>query len=545
MRTSRTDRAPDRKSSAGRRSARPVTVAVAALAAIALLPGLVLAAELLQVTQSERVTHEDLAPTRTYASPSVLIDPDDPNTVVAGSVDMRTRRCHVVRSRDAGQTWTLLDASPSLESYPFCFNTSGITPLTPMAWGRAGTLYYGMTGWDTQDSGEADPHGGTSGNVSVLLGRSDDLGDSWNTVLVRDARGNEGEDIETNRPVPSIAVDTNSGTQDVVYVSWYLRKPQADEPRRPVIAVSTDAGETFSEPINVLDQYAAQFDEPEEIGGGAAMLTIDDSGTLYALFLASYPDDPRRLVVGRTSDQGETWEYTEFPDPAIEFSIAPMMAWSDGGGPDGTVHVAYEDHADGPGTGDRDIYYRRSTDGGESFSDAVKINDDEDPNGLFLQATPRLSVAPSGRVDLSWWDFRDDPGDFQNDVYYAWSDDHGASWSDNMRISDQSISRRIGPWTNGFDMRGPPGIGSANAFAVHVWDDTRLGNETTETQDLFAAVAQFEPLGPGALSNLLALVVAAMGGLAAVGLVLLIVARVSRPQASAPSDAEARQAAGT
>jgi hypothetical protein len=84
-------------------------------------------------------------------------------------------------------------------------------------------------------------------------------------------------------------------------------------------------------------------------------------------------------------------------------------------------------------------------------------------------------VAPNGRLDAIWWDFRNDPGLFANDVYYSWSTDNGATWSPNERVTDRLIRRRLGVWSNGFDQRQPPGVASSDALAVFVWDDTRDG----------------------------------------------------------------------
>lgn len=528
-----------------RRLAIVLTVTALAFAGLA---GVALAQELMRITQNVHATADDAAPTRTYTAPYVLVSPEDSRVVVAATAEMRSRTCHLLRSADAGQSWTLLDASPSPESFPFCFHTSGITTVTPMAWGSDEMLYYAMAGWDVQDSGEGTEHGGTSGNLSVLLARSADLGDSWERTVVRNTRGFEGEETETNRPISDVAVDT-SGSEDVVYVGWNTRLPQSDQSGGATLAVSTDGGETFGDPIRVVDGYAEQFDEPGEVGAGPPALAVADDGTLYVLFLDSGTGEPRRLVLARSTDRGQTFEYTPFDDPALEFSIAPVLAWGPGGGPDGTVHIAYEDNFDETSPGMRDIAYRRSTDAGATLSDPVQLNDDEDPRGVNLQATPQLSVAPNGRIDAAWFDFRDDPGDFMNDVYYAHSNDHGATWSDNVRVSDQSSSRRLGPWTNGFDMRGPVGVGSASSHAVLVWDDTRLGDELNEVQDLFAATAQFEPIGPGALSRWLTFAIAALTGLLGVGIVLLVVSwllpgRRKRASARVERDAALSQTGG-
>jgi len=89
-------------------------------------------------------------------------------------------------------------------------------------------------------------------NGSVLLGRSKDLGDTWETTIVRNARGKQGKEFEGNRPITGIAVDARNGNDDIVYVAW--RREFANNlapdlvPRQPIVSVSTDGGRTFGEP---------------------------------------------------------------------------------------------------------------------------------------------------------------------------------------------------------------------------------------------------------------------------------------------------------
>jgi hypothetical protein len=516
-----------------------------------------MAADPLRITKPVKATPDDLVPTRTYSAPYLAVDPTDELNVVGGFVDMRTRRCGLVRSTNGGQTWKRLDASPSPRSYPFCFHTSGGVTESPLAFGREGTLYYGLVGWDTQD-------GGARGNHSVLLARSTNLGDTWTTTIVRDARGKTDADIENNRPVSSVAVD-RTGDQDVVYVAWRGNWPNAkpDRASRPLVAVSTDGGRTFSEPF---DAAAAFFESPAvraevlnrvpptpapaspapaaepppvtSFGGGNPHVAVDDKGTLYVLWvqatpnsLTPRPDNP--LYLSRSTDRGKTFTVTEV-GPASNWYGGPILRWSPEGGSQGSLHVVYEDKL-GQTQGDRDIFYRRSVDGGKTWTEARILHDD-DPSLLIGQFIPSFSVAPNGRLDVAWWDFRNDPGSYVNDVYYAYSTDNGRTWAKNIRVTDRSINRRIGPWSNNFDMRQPPGIGSTNAFALIGWDDTREGDPVGQAQDIFTSAVQFREVGAGT-SRAVQYALAGIVGLLVVGLILLGVALAGRRRSGGPPPA--------
>ena len=83
----------------------------------------------------------------------------------------------------------------------------------------------------------------------------------------------------------------------------------------------------------------------------------------------------------------------------------------------------------------------------------TKVNDvDPKRDWDFSDQMPTLGVAPNGRIDVAWYDYRNDPtfkqGDTRNgfqDVYYASSVDGGRTWSKNRPLNDRLIDRRFGP----------------------------------------------------------------------------------------------------
>jgi hypothetical protein len=305
------------------------------------------------------------------------------------------------------------------------------------------------------------------------------------------------------------------------------------------VAASTDGGKTFSDPVDVGTFYkktvkdAAGKEYPVANFFGDPQIAVGNDGTVYALYPSGTPGGfataaPTPLLLGRSTDKGKTWEVTEATPPGNYPEGVQMLKWSAEGGAQGTLHVVYEDKPDQPaGRADRDIYYARSTDGGRTWSKPTKLNDDKDPDALHLQVTPNLDVAPDGRVTAAWWDFRDDTGAFTNDVYATWSTDNGQTWSANTKVTDEPINRRLGVWSNGSDMRGPPAIASTKAYTVFGWDDTRNGTELAPSQDIYTRAVQFKALGSGSNDTARNLA-AAMAGLVLAGLLLLVVALAAR-----------------
>jgi hypothetical protein len=156
----------------------------------------------------------------------------------------------------------------------------------------------------------------------------------------------------------------------------------------------------------------------------------------------------------------------------------------------------------------------------------------------------KISAAPNGRLDVTWWDTRNDPGVYGNDVYYTYSEDAGQTWANSVRVTDRTVSRRYGTWGFNFDMSSSPGLASTNEMAFFAWDDTRLTDPSLADnndvgggeQDIFTAAVQYQAVG-GGTSNVARAVIAALGGLGVVGLILLVVALSRRrtPQTPAPT----------
>lgn len=86
-------------------------------------------------------------------------------------------------------------------------------------------------------------------------------------------------------------------------------------------------------------------------------------------------------------------------------------------------------------TGDpSDIVFVKSTDEGYTWSSPVIINDDNEYYNY--QWFPAISVAPNGRIDVSWYDTRDDFGVYQSKLYFSSSSDGGETWSPNVALSE-------------------------------------------------------------------------------------------------------------
>lgn len=503
-----------------------------------------------RLTAAVHMTKDEAAPARGFTGPtSMLADPDNPRILVAATADLRTRVCQLLRSTDAGRTWHFSASVPAPKEYPYCTNGSAGVAEASIAWGRSGTLYYAMNGFGEKEGTYAEGH------TSMVLARSDDLGETWKSTLVENNR---------DKPAPApadfgatVAVDT-SGPRDVVYVGFsqfFTDAPQTSPLNNgPVmVATSTDGGATFGAPVNISDSahltrtiegktypmlMEGYFGAPLLTAHDGTVLVVSGSETPFDNHPAASNFDARFVyampqLVGRSTDQGRTWTVEPMGPPIYAGNGSQTgLGWTPKGGPSGTFLAAYAGSPESAFTsGSGDIILQRSADDGKTWTDPVVLND-ESSNGKFTNFYPQLGVAPNGRVDVVWQDTRGQT-DYWVAVRYTYSADAGATWAPNVEVTDRSTDFNLGISFNS-DLRQPPGVASASEYAAIGWADTRLGDELTQTQDNFSARAQFAPVPPRT-STVTPVVAAVFGGLVAAGLVLLLVLAVRRRRTPATS----------
>ena len=454
-----------------------------------------------RVTGAVQVTDNPNA-VRAHITPLLARSPKTGELVI-GEVDARgTRECTVHISSDAGRSWALggpfmvkpvTDCSIGAEFGP---------PITPF-FDKDGVLNVAFTANDparlasserpttTTDVREDIPR-------NAYLARSTDGGRTFTTALV--AAGKEGSTQTAYIDAPHGAVDPVNPNN--VYVSW----GQGDwsnekDPIRTMVAASTDGGRTFGPPVNINNGEGADY----------TFLVVDTKGVVHATYWSrgvgteawdttqtriNGRRNPTPLVHMSSADNGKTWERSVI-DPGNQrvYRAAPLAVDPVSGALYAVWHQYpdpnnFEANRDGK---DRvDVYFSASTDGGRTWSRKVVVN--EDPQSGVNHELPGIAVAPNGRIDIAWYDYRFSPrggsGTGLNDVFYASSSDQGRTFGPNIRITDRSIDRSIGAYAGAIGTNINVAIASTNTAVYFAWQDSRNGRPNTGSEDIYSASVQ-------------------------------------------------------
>jgi hypothetical protein len=449
------------------------------------------------VTGAVQVT-DNSVPVRAHSSPVLARNPKDGEIAIVETDIRGTRACNVHLSFDDGRSWTP-GGDIMTKPYTDCSLYGEYGPYAGVVFDKNGVLLVAFVGSEFTDLvREQVPR-------NVFLARSTDGGRTFETTMVFKApSGNQDRGHDKGA---TVAVDPKN--PNYVYVGWRQGvSTSTTEKLKSNIAASSDGGRTFGPPVDVSDQNGGDYPEP----------VVGNDGTVHVIYWGRYfpppPSDPSRPVrpinYVRSTDHGKTFSKAERVDPGNQSTgdPRPPVVAVDPRPDTSTVYMVWWSDADPMNAatgfqGNLDIFFRSSTDNGKTWSDRKTINDDTNRVPKDNHFDPGISVAPNGRIDVAWLDGRlssvppaggtgtSEKG-FQ-DVYYSSSTDGGKTWAKNIRVTDRSIDRSIGVWSNaGPGSHHNLGVASTNGEVYVTWQDSRNGNSLTGAEDVYFSAVNLD-----------------------------------------------------
>lgn len=348
----------------------------------------------------------------------------------------------------------------------------------------------GGNNWVGNDTCKGEPvtlHGGDPGIVidkdgNFILTRkgfsagmyshySTDNGRTWSFQKVI-----SNEDIAPERAGIVSDVISSSSYFGRTYALWVKIAPPF-----PVTFVYTDDhAQSWVGPVQINNP-------PQRCAGGE--LAIDEEGKLYACWASITEISPftEDYVGFATSSNGGT-SWNVFENAFDMNGIAGLLAQKSnlrvnglpriavdisGGSHNGWIYIVTGQKNLAPAGSDEDIILNRSTDGGQTWSPGIRVNQDQLNNGK-IQLFPTVHVDKHGGVNVIYYDDRNTTTD-SSGVFLARSDDGGNTWQE-FEISDHNFQPKPVAGVAQGKMGDNIGIASTNDILWPVWMDNSINN---------------------------------------------------------------------
>ena len=424
-----------------------------------------------------------------FSEPAIAVNPAKPQQVVAAFQD----NAHIAYSADGGRHWQL---ATGIE--PPNYRVSGDVSITFDNEGRAYICYIAF-----DKLGTFNYWGHNSSRNGIYVRRSLDGGATWES---QDIAATEQPDKTTVpwEDKPYIIADMGRGPHaGNLYIGW-TRWTLSDS--QILFVRSRDHGKTWSKPVEIDNVRGLPRDDNGAIEGFAGAVGPDS--TLYAAWT-----DGNHIVFTTSHDGGATFSPTRniidtaptmFTLQAVSRAngFAQIAIDPRGGAKGGRLYLTWSDYRNG----DVDVFCSRSADYGETWSPAVRVNNDPAHDGAdqFFQW---MTVDPrDGAVYVVFYDRRGDPKNRQQTVTLARSSDGGRTYQ-NFAWMDQPFDAQ------GVFMGDYNGIAALNGRVYGVWTqkpenkssrDTviQIGVADFNAEKLSSAPSQPAPSQRPAASNL-------------------------------------------
>ncbi len=360
---------------------------------------------------------------------SVAINPENNKNIVAVFINYNNSSSGVSNysyvSEDGGNNWKKIKTQNP---------ENRVQGDDAVAFGTGGNVYHSylsFTGLEGQVS--------ERNSSGIYVSTSTDGGESWTgrAVVV--------DHINTNAPMedkPYVAVDNSSSSpfKNNVYLAWthfakYGSKAPYDS-SQIYFSRSTNKGKTFSSPIRISTTGGDCRDSSNTVEG--AVTAVAPDGTVYVVWAG-----PEGIMFTESKDGGKKFE----PEKTIGFIYhgwdmsVPGINRANGmpvvktdlssGKYKGSIYVNWVDSR----FGDPDVFLKYSRNGGKSWSQPVRVNNDKTGNGKY-QFFSWMAVDPiDGSLNIIYYN-RADYDSTQTGLTLARSIDGGKTFA-NYQINQK------------------------------------------------------------------------------------------------------------
>ena len=236
----------------------------------------------------------------------------------------------------------------------------------------------------------------------LFFRRSADAGLSW-----------EETERLTRAPGQSVSPSIAASGNEIHLIWTDLRNDGIEE---IYYKCSRDEGRTWSDDLRLTESMSLKGHP-----------VVSTAGNAVHCFWMDMRDGNWEIYCRRSIDGGRTWfESNRLTDDPGMSEVPSAVAVGD------KVYVVWEDTRDSPTGEDYEIYFKRSTDGGQVWSEDIRLT-----RAARYSLNPFIDISGDD-IYVAWQDRRDGEEDGRipdHEIYLKSSTDGGENWSPDMRLT--------------------------------------------------------------------------------------------------------------
>ena len=344
--------------------------------------------------------------------PSIMINPANPQNIVVGE----NSRFYYV-SNDSGNTWIQKEISSQ-------WSLSGYISDPAIIVDNSGNFYFFHLSNSSEQGGWLD---------RIVCQKSTDNGNTFSLDTYM------GYNPPTDQDKQWGVIDNQNNN---IYVTWtQFDEYGSNDPNKHsniLFSKSTDGGQTWTNAIQINEVPGDCIDSDNTVEG--ATPAVGPNGEVYVSWVG-----PAGLMFDKSTDFGQTWLQNDivvndmqnsggwdFNIPGIDrCNGLPIIKCDLSNSPHhGTIYINWSDQRNG--SNNTDIWLAKSTNGGQTWSAPIRVNNDNSNHHQFL--TWMDIDQTNGYLYFVFYDRRN-YNDNSTDVYLAVSRDGGNTF-DNIKISE-------------------------------------------------------------------------------------------------------------
>jgi hypothetical protein len=451
-----------------------------------------------------------------HSEPSIAMDPLNHNHLFAGSKMYESLPKYLFKagtyeSKDGGRTWKDYGQLPG-----YCQKPGECDPKNEGAYRTVSDISMAFDDEGNAYANVLDAPGGTFAftgfNMTIHIKRKNanhwtgpiTVHDNRNTPITQQLLLDDKNwvAVDNNTTVNGAPNKPHDGNVGSIYVCWGLDGTQAPS-QQIVLMRSTDGGKTWGGVVPG-DNTPYQLSQKSVISGIGCHIVIGRAGEVYVTWYDNQldalmqvksidrghsftPARPIATIVGvNTQFERQSFRNLSIPTTGIDKKGNLYVVDSSLGGEGGPVteetpaelkklsqERRAEFEAEGEGSTGADIVLFKSTDGGNTYTGPVRVNQDGKKSHRD-QFQPWMAVTPKGQVNVMYFDKRRDPNNFFLGETLSRSNDGGKHWKD-RRVDHRMWDPRINPpiSVSGQFIGDYQGLVADDKVAIPFWNDTQ------------------------------------------------------------------------